>query len=116
MTDVGIAHLDVEGSLKRMGDDRELLRDLYDAFLADAPFKLGMLREAVGRDGMEQVVKHAHSLKGAAAAIGAERCRALAESLEHVGRGSRPGVAAELLAQVEAEVAYLVQALSRQAE
>lgn len=74
--------MDVPGALGRLGGDRQLLHELYGAFRLDAPKRLAMLQQSFQDQAPRQVRKHAHAIKGAAAIIGALRCRELAEGLE----------------------------------
>lgn len=112
MAETADLHLDVEGALKRVGNDRDLLRELYDAFLGDAPNKVRLLKQALKDKDMPLVVKQAHSLKGASAAIGAVECRRLAEALEMAGRSQDGEEAGLLLTKVLHEVGLVLGMIS----
>jgi HPt (histidine-containing phosphotransfer) domain-containing protein len=63
-----------------------LAREVLELFAAQAPIYLKALQLAAGdRDWQEA----AHTLKGAAAAVGARQLQRLAELAERVGRGPR---------------------------
>jgi HPt (histidine-containing phosphotransfer) domain-containing protein len=90
----------------------ELVSELVDLFLADAPTQLGALREAVESGDAETARRAAHTLKSNGATFGAdgfsERCRLLedcakAGDLEHAG---------DLLAGVEAGYRDVAAALA----
>ena len=75
--------------LQRLGNDREFLFEIWDAFAQDVPDKLSMLDQAL-RDGDKiTAARLAHSLKGASANVGAARLRDLASALvESIGSGN----------------------------
>ncbi len=76
-------------ALHRLGNDRELLFEIWEAFAQDVPDKLSMLDQAL-RDGDKiTAARLAHSLKGASANVGAARLRDLASALvESIGSGN----------------------------
>jgi HPt (histidine-containing phosphotransfer) domain-containing protein len=76
--------LDKEGTLKRIKGDRVFLRELYTAFLDEMPLKRRRLDDAMRRHDYETIAYIAHTLAGAAAAIGARSCRQYAITLEKV--------------------------------
>jgi signal transduction histidine kinase/DNA-binding response OmpR family regulator len=64
--------LDRESALDRIGGSNETLNRLTAIFLADAPVCIRNIREAIERRENNVAEEWAHSLKGAAAAVGAE--------------------------------------------
>ncbi len=81
-------HLELEETLRRLGGDTKLLRDLYAAYAEDMPKKIGALQQALADEDLRLVHKIAHSLKGAAAAVGARGCLALAQRIEEAALAS----------------------------
>jgi histidine phosphotransfer protein HptB len=82
--------LSIEETLERMSGDRELLANLFQLYIDDAPKKLRSLHEHVGEADFYQVERIAHSLKGASATVGAARLSGLAAELEQAAKtGSR---------------------------
>lgn len=75
-------HLEITETLARLGGDMELLGELYAAFRLDAPLKLDKLAKAMADGELVEARKQAHSIKGAAATVGALASRQLAERLE----------------------------------
>lgn len=75
-------HLEIIETLERLGGDMELLGELYVAFRLDAPLKLEKLATAMAGGNLMEARKQAHSIKGAAATVGALAARQLAERLE----------------------------------
>jgi HPt (histidine-containing phosphotransfer) domain-containing protein len=74
--------------------DPDLLNELIDLFLNDAPTLLAGLNEAVRRQDVESLTQNAHSLKGSASNLGARGMAAVCANLERRGRaGSLTGAA-----------------------
>lgn len=80
--------------LEQLDDDDDLLSDVVEQFLADAPAALAAIDAAIDAVDGEALAAAAHSLKGAAGYLGADvLCRA-AERLESLGRTGRAAEAA----------------------
>jgi signal transduction histidine kinase/DNA-binding response OmpR family regulator/HPt (histidine-containing phosphotransfer) domain-containing protein len=94
-----------------VGDDADVLAELIDSFLEDAPVLLADLRQALEAGNAVGVRMHAHSLKSNSADFGASKLNALCKELEQRGRNEELDGAAELLAQAEHEFARVREAL-----
>lgn len=78
--------LDRATALDRIGDDEELLAELTEVFLLDFPQQMLLLDKALS-DGENAVVyRQAHSLKSAAASVGASRLSQATAELESIAR------------------------------
>jgi HPt (histidine-containing phosphotransfer) domain-containing protein len=66
--------------------DPELLNELIDLFLVDAPALMQSLNDAVERQDAESLTQTAHSLKGSASNLGARGMAAVCAHLERRGR------------------------------
>jgi CheY-like chemotaxis protein len=80
---------DVEGEIfemdrlaKAIGKNVTVMQKILIAFLNDVPARLGELEDGLSRQDAEQIRRTAHTLKGAAANIGAERLRHAAYAVE----------------------------------
>ncbi len=105
--------LDLAGALTRAADDKEFLAEMLEHFMADVPGRRGELEAALEEGDAERLSRRAHSLKGAAATLGAVGIAAAALRLEQAGReGDLSGVN-RMLADLDAEVARLEAFLSR---
>jgi HPt (histidine-containing phosphotransfer) domain-containing protein len=72
--------------------DPDLLNELIDLFLSDAPALMQSLYDAVARRDAESLTQTAHSLKGSASNLGARGMAAVCANLERRGRaGSLSG-------------------------
>jgi signal transduction histidine kinase/CheY-like chemotaxis protein len=94
-------------ALDRIGGDEELLRDLCHIFLDESPKLLQTLRHAVAAGDPDGVMRAAHSLKGEASYLGADRTSRAARQLEEMGQNKDLSGASEILAVLEGEVASL---------
>jgi CheY-like chemotaxis protein/HPt (histidine-containing phosphotransfer) domain-containing protein len=75
--------LDRIGLMERAMNDAELAGDLLDAFVHEYPSMRQALRDAIGRADPIAILNLAHTLKGAAANVGAQRVCRVAARLEH---------------------------------
>ncbi len=80
--EVGDLILDREGALMRLAGRENLLFDLYDFFITGVPSNIEALKSAIENDDAVTAEREAHSLKGAAANIGAILMRKAAAETE----------------------------------
>lgn len=71
--------------LKRMSGD-ELINDVIDAFLDDAPKMIAAMQAALDSHDVESFRRNAHSMKSNADTFGATALAAVARELEAMGR------------------------------
>ena len=88
----------------QLNDGSDLVVDLIDLFLKDAPERVAVMRELPAQ---RQLIKQAaHSLRGSSGNLGAPRLASICEQIERidwVGRGLE-----SLLAKLELELACVV--------
>ena len=77
--------IDALRSLQEDGDD-DLLTELIDLFLQDAPPRIAAIRDAVDAADWPRVAERAHSLKGSCGSLGAVQMAAVCARLEATGR------------------------------
>ena len=82
--------IDREGALERIGGDAELYEEVVQIFLEDVPVQLGILREALASGDLKVGERQAHSLKSAAANIGAEAMRSACFQAEKAFPTAKP--------------------------
>jgi HPt (histidine-containing phosphotransfer) domain-containing protein len=88
-------------ALRGLDDEDDLLSQLIDLFLADAPARLAKMRDAIARADWVALGDYAHSLKGSCATLGALRMAELCDWLErhdHTGGAAGAATACEELA------------------
>ncbi len=91
----------MEETLERMSGDRDLLANLFQLFMDDAPKKLSKIELYAEQGEYYQIERAAHSLKGAAATVGAAQLCQLAAELELAAKGRL----LEQLAQLQRDLA-----------
>ena len=93
---------DMEKALQNIDDDRDLLNELIQVFLEDAPVQLNNIKESLQKSDTDVVRRSAHTLKGMVSIFAAEPARLAAEYVEHMA-----GQDACLTATHDLEVALL---------
>jgi HPt (histidine-containing phosphotransfer) domain-containing protein len=77
--------IDHSAALEHLDGDRELLLEIHAVFQQEAPRQMRQLRDALTQPDPKPAARHAHTLKGMAAQIGAslleEACRNLERNL-----------------------------------
>jgi len=106
------AVFDQQAVLERVDGDKELLQEIVDLFLAEAPELLSTIRESIAcRDSI--TLEHAaHSLKGTVSSLGAGAAREAALRLEIVGRSRDLQNAEVARVELEREITSLTRALA----
>ena len=100
------------GALVRLGDDKELFRELISFFREDAPHLLAAIRAGAAKGRKDDVVRAAHSIKGLSANFDAEKAMAIANSIEQMARKGEMRGLSSALVDLEVEVRTLQRALS----
>jgi PAS domain S-box-containing protein len=92
-----VASWDEVAALKRLDGDHELLDEMIDLFLEEAPVQLNELAAALSQADLPALADGAHALKGMAGHFCAEHIIGLAVKLEH---SARHGMDADFQAMV----------------
>jgi HPt (histidine-containing phosphotransfer) domain-containing protein len=108
-------HLELEETLRRLGGDRGLLRDLYAAYSEDMPKKIGALQQALTDEDLLLVHKIAHSLKGASAAVGARGCLELAQRIEEAALAAEVETLRHGILELQQELALAIAQMDHNA-
>ena len=82
----------------------DLVVELIDLYLEDAPRKLAVMLEAAAGADEESLRRAAHSLKGSSASLGAFGAASLCAELERTDCGDSSGQAGALLARLGQEL------------
>lgn len=101
----GMASLDREVALSRVGGDTELLKEIAEIFVEDYPNSLTELHTALRQNDAQLLERAAHGLKGSVANFGAQAAVDAALLLEQMGH-------AEDLTGAPATLAALDRALT----
>ena len=90
-------HWDKTAALAETAGDKALLEELLTLFQQAAAEDLDRMRQAVAAGDSATALAAAHSLKGAAASLGIESIRRLAEAVEQAGQASAIAAARQAL-------------------
>ena len=93
--------------LRLLDGDREAVDEVMTEYAKDAPRQVTALREALAAGDADATRRHAHTLKGASANVGAEALRAAAYEVEKAGAAGDLDAASGLVGRVEAELKRL---------
>ncbi len=83
--------LNTKAALEMVGDERDLLKQLLEAYLQDKPFDQDTLNSYVEQDNKLEAAKYVHYYKGAGRQLGAEQLGDAGQKLENVLRGKETG-------------------------
>jgi len=99
--------VDMKEAMNRFGDDREFFKDMVQEFLNYVPEQMKILEEAVQSKDVSAVQKNAHSIKGAAGNLSAQKIFSLALSLENSDQDSDCTNAPSVLNDLKTEISHL---------
>jgi len=103
--------LDFGQMLKRLGGDEELLHEVIEIFVDQAPKHVDTLRRALSQGDAALVEKTAHSMKGELGYLGIAEVSQKARDLEELGRKEQLHQASQLFTSFETEISAIVAAM-----
>ena len=106
------AGFDFTAALTYVGGDRALLDELLAIFAEDAPVRMEAIRRALAAGDAQELMREAHTLKGALKVLGAAAAAGLALDLESLGRAGDLSRAHETTAALERAMDRLTQELT----
>ena len=98
-------------ALQRVGGDENLLNELIQIFLNEAPAQIAALRQAVASTDYEALERTAHTLKGELSYMGSSTASENAKHLELCGREHDFASASDLIAKLAAEISAISAAM-----
>ncbi len=93
------------------GDAPEMVVEIIDSYLEDAPRLLGEMSQAIEQEQAKLLRMSAHSMKSSSASVGAIKLSELCKELEYIGRGGATEGADAILSQAKAEYKRVENAL-----
>lgn len=105
MPDSSTRTCDPQAALTRLGDDRDLYREVLKRFFEDSPASIDKIDQAIAAESAEQLHRGAHSYKGLAAMAGADQVASTSAELESLGKQSSFQDAAPLVGRLKQELA-----------
>ncbi len=98
-------------ALRHAGGDPELLAQLLQMFLDQAPERLGKLEGALRRQDAQILEQEAHALKGTAATLGMAQLRDAAYTVERLGSERKIEAAPAAVAEIGAALSRVLATL-----
>ena len=93
-------------------DDEEFALEIVREYISDNPVQIGMLKESLRTNDAKATERIAHSIKGVAATLCAERVRAVALDIEKAAHADDLQSAARHIPDLEAEQDTLLAAIT----
>jgi CheY-like chemotaxis protein/HPt (histidine-containing phosphotransfer) domain-containing protein len=106
-----VEHMDWARALEVVQGDRDLLKDIIQAFLDECPSMLKKMRGAIREGKPTHMQRAAHTLKGSMRYLGARGAYNLADELESQSRAGSLDDAEEKLSRLEQEIERLLPGL-----
>ncbi len=103
---------DRPGLMRRLMDDRELIEVIIAGFTEDIPKQIAQLKVYLAAEEINNVMRQAHTIKGASANIGGDALSAVARKMEMEARNGDLLAAAAYLGGVEREFERLKAVLA----
>jgi HPt (histidine-containing phosphotransfer) domain-containing protein len=103
--------LDAASVLGRLGDDVELMEQILQIYLEDAPTLIHAAREALAKADAKELRRAAHSLKGLMATLSAHAGLPITLRLEQCAAAGDLAAASQLIHEVGQQVAELTATL-----
>ena len=104
---------DRDRTLALCGDDYAFAREIVTLYLDSTEALLTALDEAISAGDAETIYSSAHTLKGAASNIGADRTQAVARRLMQMADGGQLDACGPALAELQRNHAELIETLDR---
>jgi CheY-like chemotaxis protein/HPt (histidine-containing phosphotransfer) domain-containing protein len=108
-----IAQLDRVCMMERVEGDQDLLNELIQLFVDDAPVLLAAMHTALEQGDMPVLERTAHSMKGAASNLCAQAAAVAAAQIEKDAKGGNVAASAQSLVNLERAVELLLPLLAQ---
>ncbi|MEW5734531.1 MAG: response regulator [Thermodesulfobacteriota bacterium] len=102
---------DQKAFMERIMGDKDLASEIVQEFMRTVPEQIEVLREKLEEGDLPALRRMAHTIKGAAANLGAGGVRSKSFELEHLADGEPSILAMKLICDLEAELAVCGQAM-----
>jgi PAS domain S-box-containing protein len=99
--------IDMEAAMERFGNDENFFREMAEEFLNYAPEQIKTLEKAAQSGDSDSVKKTAHSIKGAAGNLSAQKIFSLALTIENKGSSKDINGVSFLIEDLKTEVSEL---------
>jgi len=99
--------MDFEAAVEEFEGDKEFLMEVVDGFLENVRAQIPTIRQAITDGNAETVRGEAHSIKGGAANLTADKLSKIAFELENIGKSGALEGGIEALERLEKEFSRL---------
>ena len=107
------ADFDLDGALRMVGGDREILKGIGAIFQRQGPERLTKLHEALAEGDVDAFERTAHSIKGTASQLSMPHLQEVARQLEELGNQSALAEAPPLMTELDASLGRALAALGQ---
>ena len=108
--------IDWNAILRSVGNDEEILREILEIYVDDTPRQLEGLTRSLEEGDAETACRHAHTIKGSSANVGAHLCRGIALELEQQARAGDLSTAPQLLKTLQTQFGLVKNAIAELAK
>ncbi|MBN2843963.1 MAG: PAS domain S-box protein [Sedimentisphaerales bacterium] len=102
---------DLADILERMADDHEVVLTVISAFLSNTPAQLKTLSDIVAGGNAQDIARQAHTIKGAAANLSANKMKQLALEIENAAKDNNIQLIRNLLPELDIQYKQLTRRL-----
>ncbi|WP_333787386.1 PAS domain S-box protein [Methanomethylovorans sp.] len=106
-----IAIFDKQAFMERIDGDIDLAHQLISTYMKHTPQKIGSLKASIDNANAEEIIDHAHNIKGSSANLGGMALSSIASEMEKAAREGRVREAAGMMAEMEKQFGLLVKHL-----
>ncbi|MEQ8191038.1 MAG: response regulator [Candidatus Eremiobacterota bacterium] len=106
--------LNKKESLEAIGNDEELLKEMYNIFIEEAPSLMKNLKKAMNEGKASDITLNAHSLKSSSGHIGAKAMEKLACQMERAGKNGEISELSDLYENLQKELDKVIAVISDQ--
>jgi two-component system, sensor histidine kinase and response regulator len=103
---------DLATALGHAGGDRELLDELLTIFTQETPSRMDAIRRGIESGDAPEVVREAHTLKGALKLFGAVTAAGVAQDLEALGRAGNMHGARDMAATLDRQLEHVFHSMT----
>ena len=108
ISQVAMVAVDIEKVMGNVDGDIELLLDIFETFVAEAPEELSGLENSIGTNDSDSARRFAHTLKGIAWGVGADRLKELCLVAEQAGKNGDMQEVKERFPEIESELEKVI--------
>ncbi|MBD3169972.1 MAG: PAS domain S-box protein [candidate division Zixibacteria bacterium] len=105
--------ISVDSLLKRIDNDRKMLKEIVDIFSANCPKTMGVLKEALKNRDNQQFSRSLHSINSATINFSAKSLDRIINDLNNLNKAEKWGEIEVLLPALEMEIYKVIGALNR---